>query len=73
MSDGVFGKTMGNLRKPKYSEIRELNDMDTDSFIVDVKKIIFTKTLQKMLKQLLKQADHYIKEKNLKSNWTNER
>ena len=36
--------------KPKYGEKAKLCCMDTDSFIVYVKKHIFIKTLQKMLK-----------------------
>ena len=42
--------------------------MDTGNFIVHVKKMIFTKVLQKMLKQdlalqILKQTEYYLKEK----------
>ena len=40
--------------KPKYGENAKLCYMDTDSFIVHVKTDVFTKTLQKMLKQDLK-------------------
>ena len=37
--------------KPKYGENAKVCYMDTDSFIVHVKKTVFTKTLQKILKQ----------------------
>ena len=37
--------------KPKYGENIKLCYMDTESFIVHVKQMIFTKTFQKMLKQ----------------------
>ena len=37
--------------KRKYGENAKSCYMDTDSFIVHVKKTVFTKTLQKMLKQ----------------------
>ena len=37
--------------KPKYIEKAKLSYMDTDSVILSIKKqMIFTKTLQKMLK-----------------------
>ena len=36
--------------KPKYDEKIELCYMNTDSFIVHIKKVIFIKTSQKMLK-----------------------
>ena len=36
--------------KPKYDKKEKLCYMDTDSFIVHIKKMIFIKTLQKMLK-----------------------
>ena len=37
--------------KPKYGENAKLCFIYTDSFIVHVKQMIFTKTLQKMLTQ----------------------
>ena len=37
--------------KPKYGENAKLCYMNTDSFIVHVKTMIFTKILQKMLKK----------------------
>ena len=37
--------------KSKYGENSKLYYMDTDSFIAHVKKVIFTKILQKMLNQ----------------------
>ena len=37
--------------KPKYSKKGKLCYMDTDSFIVYIKQMIFTKTSQNMLKQ----------------------
>ena len=40
-----------NDLKPKYGENIKLCYMDTESFIVHVKQMIFTKTFQKMLKQ----------------------
>ena len=54
--------------KPKYGEKAKLCCMDTDSFIVYVKKHIFIKTLQKMLKldlilQIMNQIDHCKKKK----------
>ena len=62
--------------KPKYGEKAKLCCMDTDSFIVYVKKHTFIKTLQKMLKldlilQIINQIDHCKKKK--KRNWINER
>ena len=39
--------------KPKYGETPKLCQMNTDSFIRYVKKIILIKILQKMLKQYL--------------------
>ena len=54
----AFGKTMENVRKhrdskPKYGEKVKISYIDTGSFIVYVKKKnqIFTKLVQKMLKQ----------------------
>ena len=54
----AFGKTMENVRKhrdskPKYGEKVKISCIDTGSFIVYVKKKnkIFTKIVQKMLKQ----------------------
>ena len=54
----AFGKTMENVRKhrdskPKYGEKVKISYIDTGSFIVYVKKKnkIFTKIVQKMLKQ----------------------
>ena len=57
--------------KPKYGEKAKLCCMDTDSFIVYVKKQIFIKTLQKMLKldlilQIMNQIDHCKKKKKKK-------
>ena len=40
-----------NYVKAKYNEVAKLCYMDTDNFIVQIKKMIFTKTLQKILKQ----------------------
>ena len=37
--------------KPKYGENAKLCFLETDSFIVYVKQMIFTKILQTMLKQ----------------------
>ena len=37
--------------KPKYRENAKLCYMDTDSFIVHLKEMIFIKILQKVLKQ----------------------
>ena len=53
--------------KEKYVEQAKLCYMYTDSFIVYIKQIIFTKTLQQMLKldlilQIMNQIDHYLKE-----------
>ena len=53
--------------KLKYSENAKLCYIDTEGFIVHV-KMIFTKILQKMLKQdltlqILNYRDHYLKEK----------
>ena len=39
-----------NYVRPKYREKAKLCYMDVDSFIVYTKKMIFIKTLQKMLK-----------------------
>ena len=54
----AFGKTIENVRKhrdskPKYGEKVKISYIDTGSFIVYVKKKnkIFTKIVQKMLKQ----------------------
>ena len=63
--------------KPKYGKNAKLCYMYTDSFAVGAKQIIFTKTLQKMLKQdlklqILNQTDHCLKEKR-KNDWINER
>ena len=57
--------------KPKYGENVKFYYMDTDSFIVHVKQMIFTKTLPKMLKkvltlQIMKQTDRCLKEKRKK-------
>ena len=57
-----------NYVKPKYGEKEKLCYMDTYSFIVYIKQIIFIKTLKKMLKinlilQIIKQIDHCLKEK----------
>ena len=64
--------------KPKYGENTKICYMDTDSFIVHVKtddfykdigeEMIFTKSLQRMLKQdlklqILKETGHCLKEK----------
>ena len=54
--------------KPKSGQSTNLCYMDSDSFIVHV-KTIFTKVLQKMLKQhltlqILYQIDHCLKQKN---------
>ena len=57
--------------KPKYGENTKLCCMDTDSFIIYIKKRIFIETLQKMLKlnsilQIMNQTDHILKEKTKK-------
>ena len=55
--------------KPKYGGKAELCHVDTDSFTVYIKKkMIFTKSLQKMLKQdfklqIFNQTDHFLKDK----------
>ena len=43
-----------NYLKSRYDEQAKLCSMDTDSFFVYLKQIIFTKILQKTLKQDLK-------------------
>ena len=57
--------------KPKYSEKEKFCWMDTDSFIVYIKKILFLKILQKMLKldqilQIMNLIGHCLKEKTKK-------
>ena len=54
--------------KPKYGEKAKLCYMDTDSFIVYKKNMIFIKILQKTLKldlilQIVNYIDHCLKEK----------
>ena len=54
--------------KLKYGQNAKLCDVDTKSFIVHRKQIIFTKTMQKMLKQgwilqILNQTSNWLKEK----------
>ena len=51
LSKAVMYEFWYDYLKPKYGENAKLCYMDTDIFIVHVKKEIFTKTLQKMLKQ----------------------
>ena len=63
--------------KPKYDENARLCYMEIDSFIVYIKKMIFIKILQKMLKldfifEIMNKIDHCLKEK-IQSNWINER
>ena len=47
--------------KPECGENGKLSYIDTDSFIVHIKQVIFIKILQKMLKQ-----DHCLKKKTKK-------
>ena len=54
--------------KPKYDENARLCYMEIDSFIVYIKKMIFIKILQKMLKldfiyEIMNKIDHCLKEK----------
>ena len=54
--------------KPKYGNNVKLCYMDTDSFIMSIKKKIFTKILLMMLKkdlihQIMKLIDHYLQER----------
>ena len=54
--------------KSKYGGKEKLCYMDTDSFLVYIKQMIFIKTLQKMLKldliiQIKNSANHYQKQK----------
>ena len=61
--------------KPKYGKKAKLCYMDTDSFTVYIKQMIFMKTLHKKLKpdlilQILSQINHCLKKKG---NWINER
>ena len=63
--------------KPKYDEKAKFCYLDTDSFIVYIKKMIIVKTLQKMLKvdlilQIMNYIGHCLKKK-IKTNWINER
>ena len=51
LSKTVMYEFWYNDLKPKYGENIKLCYMDTESFIVHVKQMIFTKTFQKMLKQ----------------------
>ena len=64
--------------KPKYCKNLKLCYMETGSFIVHVKQMMFTKILQKMLKKKIDSSNYEIgrplpKGKNLKSDWIIER
>ena len=69
LSKTVMYKFWYDYVKPKYGENAKLCYMDTDGFILHVKKEdIYTNILQKMLKQdltfqILKWTDHYLMKK----------
>ena len=66
-SKTVMNESWHDYVKRKYGKNAKLSYMDTDSFIAHVKADdIYTKILQKMLKQDLTK-------KQEKNNWTNER
>ena len=71
LSKTVMHEFWHDYVKPTFGENENLCYMNTDSVIVHVKQVIFTKILQKILKQdlmpqILKQADHYLQEKTKK-------
>ena len=53
LSETVRNVFWYDYKKAKYGEKAKLCYMDTVNFIFHIKQIIFTKTLQRMLKQCL--------------------
>ena len=68
LSKTVMYEFWHGYAKPKYDEKRKLYYIDTESFLVHIKQVIFIKTVQTMLKQCFKLQimswiDNYIKER----------